>query len=414
MEELVTAYDNLSNVVDKHAPLLQRTITLRPHAPWYSDELRQLKHQKRKLERQWRRTKLELHHQMFRAKCIETNKELLRAKQVFYSSKILDCGRDQKALFSITRNLLQRKSGLPSHASAAGLTEQFAAFFTNKVAQVRLDLDSVGGEPHCAPPSMTTPESDITEFQALTENQVQKLVMQSPSKSCQLDPLPTWLLKGCLVELLPIITSIVNSSMQSGVVPDRLKAALVRPLLKKPGLDQEVLKNFRPVSNLSFISKVIEKAVAAQLKQHLMHNDLYDPVQSAYRERHSTETALMKVHDDILRALDSGSLVALVLLDLSAAFDTIDHGVLLTRLQERYGIRGRVLCWIRSYLSSRTWSVSIEDQQSKTRPLGYGVPQGSILGPLLFILYMAPLGDLIRSHGPDNHSYSDDNQLYCA
>jgi hypothetical protein len=215
-------------------------------------------------------------------------------------------------------------------------------------------------------------------------------------------------------ELLSLITAIVNCSLESSTVPPCLKKALVRPLLKKPTLDQEVMKNYRPVSNLSFISKVIEKAVAAQLKAHLKENDMYDPVQSAYREFHSTETALLRVHNDILLALDSNQSVVLIMLDLTAAFDTIDHAILLQRLKDRYGVKGLVLKWIESYLSNRSWSVSLHNTVSQERGLSYGVPQGSILGPLLFILYVSPLSDLIAAHGQVSQGYADDRQLYRA
>ena len=123
---------------------------------------------------------------------------------------------------------------------------------------------------------------------------------------------------------------------------------VIGPLVKKSGLDKEVLKNYRPVSNLSFISKVLEKVVAKRLDDHMLDNNLYCSVQSAYRERHSTETALFKVQSDISTVLDSGSGAVLLMLDLSAAFDTIDHGILLSRLNSLYGISGDALDWFKS------------------------------------------------------------------
>ena len=126
--------------------------------------------------------------------------------------------------------------------------------------------------------------------------------------------------------MAPVIADLVNAALSSGKFPTDLKSAIVKPLLKKPGLDQEILKNFRPVSNLSFVSKVIEKVIAAHLLDHMQENGLMDPYQSAYRKGHSTETALMQVHNDIVSAVDKkGSGVCLILLDLSAAFDTVDH-----------------------------------------------------------------------------------------
>jgi hypothetical protein len=193
-----------------------------------------------------------------------------------------------------------------------------------------------------------------------------------------------------------------------------MKKALVTPLLKKPSLDKADLKNYRPVSNLSFTSKLVEKAVAAQLSQHLTTNNLQEVMQSAYRPCHSVETALLRIHDDILRAMDSKQGVFLILLDLSAAFDTIDHDILLSRLEHMVGIRGTALAWFASYLEGRFQAVHINGATSQESKLKYGVPQGSVLGPLIFTLYTAPVGEIIRRHGLQFHLYADDTQLYLA
>ena len=125
--------------------------------------------------------------------------------------------------------------------------------------------------------------------------------------------------------LLTPITNIVNYSLQEGSFPSCFKTAHVTPLLKKAGLDKNILKNYRPVSNLSYISKLIEKAVAKQINEHIAHEGISNENQSAYRAFHSTETALLKIQNDIATSMDKGAAVGLVLLDLSAAFDTIDH-----------------------------------------------------------------------------------------
>ena len=131
------------------------------------------------------------------------------------------------------------------------------------------------------------------------------------------------------------------------------------PLIKKITLDCEILKNYRPVSNISFLSQLIERIVAAQLIDHLQEHGLYEIFQSAYRQFHSTETALLRVQNDLLLSVDEHGGVILVLLDLSAAFDTIDHQKLLKTLEEKFGVQGDVLKWIKSYLSDRKQSVNI-------------------------------------------------------
>ena len=197
-------------------------------------------------------------------------------------------------------------------------------------------------------------------------------------------------------------------------MPKSFKRALIRPLLKKPGLDPNVLKNYRPVSNLSFLSKVLDKVVDSRLERHLTENSLHAVHQSAYRKFHSTETALLKVQNDILQSLDKNCVTALVLLDLSAAFDTIDHQTLLNRLEKQYGISNNPLAWVSSYLSERFQTVSVNGEQSQPVLMKYSVPQGSVLGPKYFTMYTKPVGAICRSHGLLHHFYADDSQVYIS
>ena len=166
---------------------------------------------------------------------------------------------------------------------------------------------------------------------------------------------------------------------------------------------------------LSFVSKLVERAVSNQLQPYLTDNSLYAPCLSSYRPNHSTETALLRVHNDLfLRALDNGEEAALVLLDLSAAFDTINHDLLLQRLKTKYGITGTAHKWMESYITNREQSVVIGSNTSHSHPLDSGVPQGSVMGPSIFIMYSAPLEDVIKSHGINCISYADDTPLFCT
>ncbi len=252
----------------------------------------------------------------------------------------------------------------------------------------------------------------LTSFTPVTESELETLIKASANKQCESDPLPTWLTKECRQELIPAMLDIINTSLETGSVPDSFKHALVRPLLKKSNLKKEELKNYRPVSNLPWLSKILERAVATRLEAHLQLNALHDPYQSAYRKFHSTETALLRVYTDIASALDRGSTAVLLMLDLSAAFDTIDHRILLNRLDYSFGIQGTAKKWFSSYLTERTQSVTVENEASKPIILDFSVPQGSVLGPKLYCGYCRPIGRIVTSFGLIYHIYADDTQLY--
>ena len=191
------------------------------------------------------------------------------------------------------------------------------------------------------------------------------IICMNTKKTCLFDPLPTSVLQPCFQSLAPAYTHIINMNLSQGKVPASLKEAIVIPLLKKQSLDPDVLY-YRPVSNLLQLSKTLERVVA---------NQMSDMNQSTYRKHHSTETALICVKNDIKLVMDSKKGTILVMIYLSSAFDTIDHSILLSRLELRYGIMSVVLECFSSYLYGRVQRVNIDESFSLPLPLTTGVPQ---------------------------------------
>ncbi|CAC5421346.1 unnamed protein product [Mytilus coruscus] len=194
---------------------------------------------------------------------------------------------------------------LPSHKDEKDLANKFCQFFMNKIETIRANLSASNKSSITMCDFMKSDEKfngeHLSSFKPTTITELTKIIQSAPSKHCELDPMPTYLLKSCSNELLPAMTNIVNCSLSESLVPSSFKQAIVRPLLKKPGLDREVFKNYRPVSNLPFLSKVLEKVVSSRLEHHIESNNLHENLQSAYRTRHSTETALITNFSKIVR-----------------------------------------------------------------------------------------------------------------
>ena len=256
----------------------------------------------------------------------------------YYSKLISDNSHDSRKLWRELRKTLNRVSDatLPSHESEKSLADQFASFFSNKIKKIRDNFSPTGTEYDVHPPS-NPPK--ITIFRQVSEEAVDKIIKTSPTKSCLLDPLPTFLIKECIDILLPSLTKLVNCSLMEGCVPDAFKSAVVTPLMKNPNRPSNDLKNYLSVSGLSFISKLVARVVAKQLLEPIHGHNLDNLYQSAYKAGHSTETALLYIKNDVHLSLSRGETIALVLLDLSTAFDTIDNSTLLSCLRNWFWSR---------------------------------------------------------------------------
>ena len=229
----------------------------------------------------------------------------------------------------------------------------------------------------------------------VTQLTAKECILNSAHRSCELDHIPSKLL---IEGLDSILTDLFNCSLASGIFPQCLKSALVTPILKKRCLDHNDLNNYRPVSNLCFISKILEKLVLSQVSAYLNSHNIYNTCQPEYRPGLSTETALLKVVNDLFLSLNKGNISVLALIGFSSAFDIIDHPILVHRLHTDFGFTDTVLQWFSSYLTDCTHYVSLSNHCSAFAPVHAGVPQCSVLGPMLLTMYIKPLSAIFDSH----------------
>ena len=336
-----------------------------------------------------------------------------KSKRNYYKQVSNENKDKPKQLWQAMNSLLSRNipKSLPSASSPSALASSFLNFFNDKITNLCASIPPCVNSFCFANNPISSSPPQLSNFDPVTENEVRKTILSSTDSSCSLDLIPTKLLKSCIDSLTPPITHLINLSLSEGVFPTQFKQAIVKPLLKKPSLPKNDLSSYRPISNLNFISKVLERVLYSRLCSHLDSFPSLSPFQSAYRKFYSTETALIRIHNDLCRAMNLQRVSALILLDLSAAFDTIDHNILLSRLNSCFGISNTAHSLLASYLSHRSQSVAIDQTLSPSLPLLRGVPQGSVLGPLLFTLYTTPLSHLLTDSSLQFHFYADDTQI---
>ncbi len=289
----------------------------------------------------------------------------------------------------------------PPPPPPSSTADDFGTFFINTIINLTAQFSTPQSIKHTLPANINS----FTYFSPLFEAEISKLIISSHPTTCPLDPIPSHLLQAISPAVVPALTHIVNTSLYTGIFSSAFKQARITPLLKKPTLNPTLLGNYRPVSLLPFIAKTLERVVFNQATAFLTQNNLLDSNQSGFRSGHSTETALLSVVEDLRLARTASKSSLLILLDLSAAFDTVNHQILLSTLF-RKGISGTALQWFDSYPSDRFFKVSWRGEVSKSQHLATGVPQDSVLGPLFFSVYMASLGSVIQKHGFSYHSHS--------
>ena len=408
--EKITKYNLvMKELVNNFAPLKEKTIKVVPKAPWFDTEYVVLRKARRKAEKKYKSSKTEANKKCFVDLRKQTTDMAFHKKREYYSNKISN-SNGTKALYSCVNELLDKKksSVLPSHTCSKELASRFNTYFKEKIKKIRESFP-----PHSA--KSTASEftgTYLEEFKPATEEEIRTIIKDHGLKCSPEDPVPAQLLKTCTDMFIPIWLDLVNLSLEQGSI-ECLKSAVLLPLIKEldSAINTEILKNYRPVSNLQFLGKLIERVVGIRLDDHMVTNNLHSSKQYGYKIDHSTELLMTKVVNDLLLGCDKKLPSLVMFLDLSAAFDTVDQNKLLDILHDQIGVRGTALKWFSSFLLGRTQKVKIGGEFSTEETLDFGVPQGSILGPKLFNIYAKPFPDELEVVSVSVEGYADDHQL---
>ena len=299
--------------------------------------------------------------------------------------------------------------------SFVDLANRFASFFIEKVKEIRDNLDSqvhvkqsitneISGYEETLQADVSLLDAGkLTELRPVTEEECLVLLKKLSNKCCLLNPVPTWLVKGNPSCFVPFVTYVINVSFKSGYFPDLLKEAIVSPVIKKQNLDPSMLQNYRPVSNIKVMAKIVEMAATSGLTEHSTSCGLTEKFQSAYKPLHSTESALLCVKNDFIAAIDNHQAVLLVMLD---------HSIFVHQLKQDFCISDTALDWFFSYLHDCTNKVCISGASSPKHIMEFGFPQGSILGSTGYSMYTHPVGKILCDNNISYHIYADNTQLY--
>ena len=403
--------DCATELLNDVAPLKVRTLPGDSQPAWFDAEYRDARALRRRLERTWKASRLLEDKANYLNQCKYCAQLVSTKRAEYYTDLIAKCEGDQRALLKIVDTVLDKRktnSKLPQFNSPKVLANQFNQFYSNKVSQIRNKI-----KPSKLKHDFRKKFEGVAmdSFMPTTVTELREIIKKTGIKTSSQDPLPGSLCKDIIEELLPYYCNLVNTSLRTGSV-EGIKDSIIIPLLKKSGIDSENLKNYRPVTNEVYISKLIEKVVEKRLFQHMNVHNLHSMYQHGYKVFHGTETLLLKIVDDLLIGFDSNHATILLLIDLSAAFDTVDILLLLDILENDIGITDTALLWFKSFLSGRTQCVKIQDTLSNILPVLFGVPQGSVLGPVLFNIYTSSLSFAIKDFGFCTSGYADDNNAY--
>lgn len=388
-----------------HAPLKKKLIKA-TCKPWITDTVLLMMSLRDKTLEKANKTKKESTKEYYKSLKNLVTSTVEREKTAYFQHKINQNINNPKILWNNIKKttLLDNacKASIPDHLNDPDIiNEHFLTLPNSESDQVLVDF-FVGSKK----------TANSFNLKPTTEEEVAKILLGINTNATGHDHINAEMLKLIMPEALPTITKIINKSIESGCYPQSFKTALVTPLPKSSAVDS--VKDLRPISILPTISKIFERVVQKQMVAYLHTENIIPDIQSGFRKMHGTETALLKVTDDIIAESDAGNSSVLVLLDFSRAFDCLDPSILLAKLAY-YGFSANTCKWFESFLTQRKQIVVTEGangdkQYSKIGNLSRGVPQGSIISPILFTIFTADIVNIIEH--TKCHLYADDTQIY--
>ena len=394
------AYDTLSNTLktvhDYYYPIKTKTIKQKDiNKPWINQDLKVLIKEKHKLYSKFIRKPISFGDQ-YRTFRNRLNTSIKLAKDDYYKKKLEEAQGNSKATWKILNSILKCKQSKKTYINKlivndVEITDQkeiannLNSFFANIGESLSNDLPKTDADPLIY---MRGNYPVLREFAPTSLEEVKNIINKMKKNSAGPDGIPLKLLKNTINMTAPLICDFINLSMDKAVYPIDLKKARVTPIFK--GGDATDMGNYRPISNLNTINKIFEKIIYTRLLEHIDENNILTNCQFGFRKNLSTQSALLSLLDKITTSLSSKQVGVALFMDFKKAFDSIDHNILLKKLQF-YGFHGKIYQWIKSYLSARSQYIKVGEAESTYQSIKFGVPQGSILGPLLFLLFINDL-----------------------
>ncbi len=413
---IVNNWSNLfSLAIDKHAPLTEMRVSEK-YCPWINKNLKDLMRTREKLKKAASKSKSQFLMDSYRQVRNKVNSMNIQLKKKYFTDTISANQDNMKESWKAINELLNKRSKSSNidclkdsdnkTVHKKDISNEMNSFFCSIGKELADKIDFV-------PNPLLTADYEVNKhkamfhFKSIKVEEIRAAFAKiKTAKSFGVDNVSSYFLKLALPLIENSLAMLFNTSIETSLFPDSWKVARVTQIFKSG--EKTDKSNYRPISVLPVISRLFEKLVFDQLYQYMTDNDLFSPEQSGFRKLHSTLTCLLKNTDDWYSGLDLGRLVGLVFVDLKKAFDTVDHDILCEKLQV-YGVQQRELSWFRSYLYNRKQFCRVNGISSDFEDIQVGVPQGSCLGPLLFLLYINDLPQAVP--GSNVSIYADDTSL---